>query len=109
MELNFDEAIKEINSINDLKTVVEYYGIKLSTKGNYTKAICPFHIEKTPSFSLNDEGSGAYYNCFGCEAGGNVINFIKKIDKRLGQGTKDVTLMRFYPYYPYPVKDETGE
>lgn len=80
MELNFDEAIKEINSINDLKTVVEYYGIKLSTKGNYTKAICPFHKEKTPSFSLNDEGSGAYYNCFGCEAGGNVINFIKKID-----------------------------
>lgn len=77
MELNFDEAIKEINSINDLKTVVEYYGIKLSTKGNYTKAICPFHKEKTPSFSLNDEGSGAYYNCFGCGAGGNVINFIK--------------------------------
>lgn len=77
MELNFDEAIKEINSINDLKTVVGYYGIKLSTKGNYTKAICPFHKEKTPSFSLNDEGSGAYYNCFGCGAGGNVINFIK--------------------------------
>lgn len=77
MELNFDEAIKEINSINDLKTVVEYYGIKLSTKGSYIKAICPFHKEKTPSFSLNDEGSGAYYNCFGCGAGGNVINFIK--------------------------------
>lgn len=42
--------------------------------------------------------------------GKTAVQFIiKKIDKSLGQGTMDVTLMRFYPYYPYPVKDETGE
>ena len=75
--MEFNEALKEINSISDLKTVVEYYNVKLSSKGNYIKGCCPFHREKTPSFYLNDEGAGAYYNCFGCKAGGNIVNFIE--------------------------------
>ena len=75
MELK--EAIQNIKSIDNLKRIIEYYGTNLITNSNTIKANCPIHGEKTPSFYLNDEGSGAYYKCFGCGAGGDIINFIQ--------------------------------
>lgn len=75
MELK--EAIQNIKSIDSLKRIIEHYGTSLMTKGNTIKANCPIHGEKTPSFYLKDDGSGAYYKCFGCGAGGDIINFIK--------------------------------
>jgi DNA primase len=53
--------------------------VKLLRNGNIYKGLCPFHNEKTPSFSVNDY-KGSYY-CFGCHAHGDVINFISNIDK----------------------------
>ena len=75
MELK--EAIQSIKTIDDLKRVIEHYGTSLITKGNTIKANCPIHGEKTPSFYLKDNGSGAYYKCFGCGAGGDIVNFIQ--------------------------------
>ena len=50
--------------------------LDLIQRGNSFVARCPFHKEKTPSFSINDE-KGLFY-CFGCGAGGNILNFISK-------------------------------
>jgi len=79
MELK--EAIQNIKSIDYLKTVIEYYGTSLMTKGNTIKANCPIHGEKTPSFYLKDDADGAYYKCFGCGSGGDIVNFIQAITK----------------------------
>ncbi|AIL65660.1 DNA primase [Rickettsiales bacterium Ac37b] len=48
--------------------------VKLSRKGNEYLGLCPFHSEKTPSFTVNDEKN--FYHCFGCGAHGDVIKFI---------------------------------
>lgn len=54
-------------------------GIKLIKKGKSYVAICPFHVEKTPSFSIDDEKN--VYHCFGCGESGNLESFIRKIKK----------------------------
>ena len=41
---------------------------------------CPFHNDKTPSFSLVDKGNGAFYKCFSCNEGGDIIKFIQKVE-----------------------------
>lgn len=74
------EAIQNIKSIDYLKQVLESYGVKLSNKDNSIKGCCPFHNEKTPSFYLKDKGEGAFYHCFGCGTGGDIINFIRNKD-----------------------------
>ena len=51
MEFNFNETIKEIKSIDDLKTVAESYGVVFKREGENIKGCCPIHKEKTPSFS----------------------------------------------------------
>ena len=78
--MDLKEAIQSIKTIDDLKRVIEHYGTSLITKGNTIKANCPIHGEKTPSFYLNDDGEGAYYKCFGCGRGGDIVNFIKEIE-----------------------------
>jgi len=75
--MDLKEAIKNIKSIDYLKAIINSYGTNLITKGNTIKANCPIHGEKTPSFYLKDNGAGAYYKCFGCGAGGDIINFIQ--------------------------------
>ena len=51
--------------------------VNLKRAGRNLKGLCPFHSEKTPSFTVYPE-NGSYY-CFGCGSGGDVITFIKKI------------------------------
>ncbi len=65
-----------IRSLLDRADIVEYIGagLKLTKKGKDYWACCPFHQEKTPSFSVSSERQA--YHCFGCKAGGNVIGFI---------------------------------
>ena len=53
--------------------------IKLTKKGREFLGLCPFHHEKTPSFTINDEKG--FYHCFGCGAHGNVINFLTDCEK----------------------------
>ena len=68
-----DDIIEEVRSKNDIVDVVSQY-VRLTKKGNSYFGLCPFHNEKTPSFSVTP-GKQMYY-CFGCGAGGNLFNFI---------------------------------
>lgn len=72
------EEIETIKRSHDLKAVIESYGVKLRKKGANYVGLCPFHKEKTPSFTVNPKTS--LYHCFGCNAGGDVIGFICKKD-----------------------------
>jgi len=68
--------IEAIKRGHDLREVIESYGVKLRKKGGSYVGLCPFHKEKTPSFTVNPKTS--LYHCFGCNAGGDVIGFICK-------------------------------
>ncbi|MDP2892232.1 MAG: DNA primase [Bacillota bacterium] len=73
-----EEYLEELRDRNDIVDVVSGY-VPLKSKGDRHWGLCPFHSEKTPSFSVHS-GRGMYY-CFGCHAGGNVIHFIMNIEK----------------------------
>ena len=68
-----DEIIEEIRAKNDIVEVVSGC-VKLQKKGSRYWGLCPFHNEKSPSFSVN--GDLQVYHCFGCGAGGNVYTFV---------------------------------
>ncbi len=75
--------------LDELKTRVSLSDIvskrvKLTKKGHEHQGLCPFHNEKTPSFTLNEEKG--FYHCFGCQANGSVIDFVMETD---GLGFKD--------------------
>ena len=72
-----DEIIEEVKSANDIVDVVSNY-VSLKRKGNNYFGLCPFHREKTPSFSVAAEKQ--IYHCFGCGKGGNVISFIMQVE-----------------------------
>ena len=69
--------LDELNHRNPIEDVVGQY-VALTRKGSNLFGLCPFHGEKTPSFSVNPE-KGIYY-CFGCHKGGGVVNFIMEIE-----------------------------
>ena len=71
------EWLSELKSRNDIVSVVSRY-IKLDRKGKNHWGVCPFHYEKTPSFSVNEVDQ--YYHCFGCGASGDVISFVEKYE-----------------------------
>ncbi|MEA1927981.1 MAG: DNA primase, partial [Candidatus Auribacterota bacterium] len=69
------EQIDLINSYNDIVEVISQY-LPLKRSGRNFKALCPFHSEKTPSFTVSPEKQ--IFHCFGCGAGGNVFNFVMR-------------------------------
>jgi len=71
------EWLSELKRKNDLVSVASNY-VQLQQKGQRFWACCPFHSEKTPSFSINDE-EGIYY-CYGCKESGDVIKFVEKME-----------------------------
>lgn len=74
----FDEnLIEEIRSRNDIVDVISGY-VKLQKKGSNYFGLCPFHNEKSPSFSVSPQKQ--MYYCFGCGAGGNVITFLMQYE-----------------------------
>ncbi len=72
-----EEVIEEVRMRNDIVDVISGY-VKLQKKGKDYFGLCPFHNEKSPSFSVSP-GKQMYY-CFGCGAGGNVITFIMEYE-----------------------------
>ncbi|WP_018923731.1 DNA primase [Salsuginibacillus kocurii] len=68
-----EETIEEIRTSADIVEVVNEY-VQLTKQGRNYTGLCPFHGENTPSFSVSSDRQ--LYHCFGCGAGGNVINFI---------------------------------
>lgn len=72
-----DEVIEEVRASNDIIDVISRY-VTLQRKGNSYFGLCPFHREKTPSFSATPDKQ--IYHCFGCGLGGNVIHFVMKVE-----------------------------
>ncbi|MDD3220008.1 MAG: CHC2 zinc finger domain-containing protein, partial [Lachnospiraceae bacterium] len=72
-----EDLIEEIRMKNDIVEVISGY-VKLQKKGSSYFGLCPFHNEKSPSFSVSP-GKQMYY-CFGCGAGGNVFTFIMEYE-----------------------------
>ncbi len=87
-----DEVIEAIRARADIAAVVSRY-VTLKKRGRSFVGLCPFHAEKTPSFSVFPERNS--WHCFGCGAGGNVFTFLMRIDgltfpeavERLGRET----------------------
>lgn len=72
-----DELVEEVRERNDIVDVISGY-VKLQRKGSSYFGLCPFHNEKSPSFSVSP-GKQMYY-CFGCGAGGNVFTFLMEYE-----------------------------
>lgn len=72
-----EEIIAEVQQRNDIVDVISQY-VHLQKKGSNYMACCPFHSEKTPSFSVSR--SRQLYKCFGCGEGGSVITFLQKYE-----------------------------
>ncbi len=73
-----EEKVSEIIEKNDIVDVVSEY-MNLKKSGSNYSSLCPFHSEKTPSFSVSSPKQIFY--CFGCGVGGNVVSFIQKIER----------------------------
>ncbi len=73
------EGIERIKAANDLAALVAERGIEVKKKGRVAVARCPFHEEKTASFTITP--SKGLYHCFGCGAAGDVIGFVTKYDR----------------------------
>lgn len=72
-----DELIEEVRMKNDIVDVISGY-VKIQKKGSSYFGLCPFHNEKSPSFSVSPQKQ--MYYCFGCGAGGNVFTFIMEYE-----------------------------
>ena len=94
-----DELVEEIRAKNDIVEVISGY-VRIQKKGANYMGLCPFHNEKSPSFSVS--ASKQIYHCFGCGAGGNVFTFlmnyenftfqeaIKELAERAGVGLPEI-------------------
>ncbi len=74
-----DNVIEEVRSRNDIVEVISQY-VKLTRRGSTYFGLCPFHNEKTASFSVTP--SRQMYYCFGCGAGGNVFTFLMQYENQ---------------------------
>ena len=72
-----EEIVEEVRNRNDIVDVISGY-VKLQKKGSSYFGLCPFHNEKSPSFSVSPQKQ--MYYCFGCGAGGNVITFLMEYE-----------------------------
>ncbi|MCA8943391.1 MAG: DNA primase, partial [Planctomycetes bacterium] len=68
----FEEAKLKIKQATDIVELIQNY-VPLTRKGRYWVGLCPFHNEKTPSFSVNPDG---FFKCFGCGKGGDEFTFL---------------------------------
>ena len=71
------DTVDRVFAAADIVEVVSDY-VTLKRKGVNYQACCPFHNEKTPSFSVSSDKQ--FFHCFGCGAGGDVITFVMKIE-----------------------------
>ena len=72
-----DEIIEEVRQNNDIVDIISQY-VHLTRKGRNYFGLCPFHNEKSPSFSVSPDRQ--IFHCFGCGIGGNVYTFLMKIE-----------------------------
>jgi DNA primase len=75
--MDFAEQVK--SSVDIVKTIGEYVRLKKAGGSPRYTGLCPFHTEKTPSFSVH--ASHQFYKCFGCDASGDVFKFVMEIER----------------------------
>lgn len=73
------EIIDQVIEANNIVDVIGSY-VNLTKKGSTYFGLCPFHNEKTPSFSVTDNGSKQMFYCFGCHTGGSALTFLMKYE-----------------------------
>ena len=78
MKLSKD-FIEKILNATDIVELISDHGVLLKKTGINFKGLCPFHSEKTPSFSVNSQRG--FFHCFGCKASGDSIKFLMEIDR----------------------------
>jgi DNA primase len=102
--MTVDDFIDKLRSEADLVSIISEY-VLLKKKGRNYWGCCPFHHEKSPSFSVTPD-KGFYY-CFGCQAGGNVFNFLMRIENI---GFYDaVKLLAGKLHIPLPEKEKSEQ
>ena len=72
------ESIDEVAEKTDIVSLVSEY-VPLEQRGSNWWGCCPFHNEKTPSFSVSQDKK--FYHCFGCGVSGNVFDFVREMEK----------------------------
>src|SRR5918995_2071895 len=72
-----DEDVAAVRAASDIVGVISQH-VQLRRVGQRWQGLCPFHSEKTPSFSVN--ANEAVYYCFGCQARGDVITFVREVE-----------------------------
>ena len=72
-----EKVIEQIKTTNDIVDIIGEY-VQLKRQGKNFFGLCPFHDEKTPSFSVAPDKQ--IFHCFGCKKGGNVITFLQEIE-----------------------------
>jgi DNA primase len=74
-----EEDVAAVKAATDIVAVVTAAGVELKRSGSQNfVGLCPFHREKSPSFSVNL--AGGFYHCFGCQKGGDAISFVQEVD-----------------------------
>ena len=98
-----EQSIQEVREKARIDDVVSQYVTLRNAGGGSMKGLCPFHDEKSPSFHVTPARQMFY--CFGCQAGGDVISFVMKID---GLGFTE-TVERLAEKYGVPLEREDGD
>src|SRR5438067_12488647 len=96
-----DEDVARVRTATDFVALAgEHVGLK--RVGRQWQGLCPFHAEKTPSFSINPELG--VYHCFGCGAGGDVISSVRELEHL----TSVEAVARLAPRAGTPLRDDAG-
>ncbi len=99
-----DEKVEEVRAASDIMDVVGEY-VRLKKRGANYFGLCPFHNEKSPSFSVNPRLG--IFKCFGCQEGGDVFTFVSKVEN-LGF-TETVRMLAERAGIPLPVEEGPQE
>jgi len=98
-----EKIMLKVKNSSDIVEVIKDY-VKIKKKGRNYFGLCPFHKEKTPSFSVNPEKQ--IFKCFDCGIGGGVINFIMEIE---GLNFKDSIICLMYKIITLEENNEDGK
>ena len=98
-----DSWLSELYAKNDIIDVVSGY-LTLSERGGRYWGLCPFHHEKTPSFSVSRDKQ--LYYCFGCKAGGNATNFLMKVENATFGEAVEMLARRAHMEMPQALDDQ---
>src|SRR5437016_4617142 len=102
LDLN-ERVLADIRSAADIVDVVGEH-TTLKKAGNSWKGLCPFHREKTPSFTVNRD-RGLFY-CFGCGAGGDLFGFVRQIERATFREAAEMLAKRYGVDIPKRAKGE---